>query len=791
MAELNQDQLDTLEKMFESFDRLTRQARTTGDVIEQNLSRRFQKSMDDAAKAAQKRAQADAKASLAAVQGLTRKQREQQIDTAGRQAARSAQLTYNAQISQASQTIQQLNQVVGKVTSQLYQGVQGATMFGDALQGAATAIGALTFLMGGPLVKVITVLTTGLFKLGSVAAEQSDALFKSFQGLQKVGGNASDGLQGIFDVMQNLSLGIADLEQMNALIGENALALSMFRGTVYDGARALGAIGKEIKVSGLRGELMRMGLSVEEINNNIGGFITLQSRLGQIQTQDTQQITTSLKAYIRETDAITKLTGSTRKQQEEAQLKAMNIEQFRAHIMELRAKGDTESLQRANELSNAFKMMSALGPGGQQAAEGLASMITGIITPGSGVSAALATNSKALGIATDRTLSAAQITEQFLGAMGEATGPGSAFFELAKVGAFKDVVGLDFGPMQDAIVAAQGLSKRLEGVTDEQERMRIITESGVKAQVDMRESQMNSRDNLQTFVQIGVNPATLALAGLARVAEGLTALLPGPKVAATGAGAIAGAATGAAVGSVIPGVGTAVGAGVGGVIGGIMGFLGSRGSGGSNSRQGQAQSLLEFDNQGSGTQQNFSRLDQRIQDAVLTAAAEYNQLTNGRLKINSGYRDPADQRRLYEESVRAGRPGVGPTGMPIASPGSSSHERGLAVDIQQYNDPAAVAALNKAGLFQRVANDPVHFSMNSGGIASGPKSGYQATLHGTEAVVPLPDGRNIPVDMPTLSTGMQKQVDMMTTQISRLDDLILIMRNQNSISTKILQVSQS
>lgn len=789
MAELNQDQLETLEKMFESFDRLTRQARTTGDVIEQNLSRRFQKSMDEAAKAARKRAEADAKVSLAAMQGLTRKQREQQIDAAGRRAARAEQQKYNDQVSQASQTMQQLGQVVGKLTSQLYRGEQGAKMFGDGLEGAATAIGALTFLMGGPLVKVITVLTTGLFKLGAVAAEQSDALFKSFQSLQRVGGNASDGLQGIFDVMQNLSLGIADLEQMNALIGENALALSMFRGTVYDGARALGAIGKEIKVSGLRGEFMRMGLSIEDINNNIGGYITLQSRLGQIQSQDTQQITASLKAYIRETDAITKLTGATRKQQEEAQLRAMNIEQFRAHIMELRAKGDAESLKRANELTNAFKMLSALGPGGQQAAEGLASMITGIITPGSGVSAALATNSKALGIATDRTLSAAQITEQFLGAMGEATGPGSAFFELAKVGAFKDVVGLDFGPMQDAIVAAQGLAKRLEGVTDEQERMRIITETGVKAQVDMRESQMNSRDNLQSFVQLGVNPATVALAKLAGVVEGLTALLPGKKAAATGAGAVAGAATGAAVGSVVPGVGTAIGAGVGGIIGGIMGFFGASSS--SGSRQGQAQSLLEFDDNGSGTQQNFGRLDRRIQDAVLTAAAEYNQLTNRRLKINSAYRDPADQRRLYEESVRAGRPGIGPTGMPIASPGSSLHERGLAVDIQQYNDPVAVAALNRAGLFQRVATDPVHFSLNSGGIASGPKSGYQATLHGTEAVVPLPDGRNIPVDMPTLSNGMQKQIDMMTTQISRLDDLILIMRNQNSISTKILQVSQS
>jgi hypothetical protein len=34
-----------------------------------------------------------------------------------------------------------------------------------------------------------------------------------------------------------------------------------------------------------------------------------------------------------------------------------------------------------------------------------------------------------------------------------------------------------------------------------------------------------------------------------------------------------------------------------------------------------------------------------------------------------------------------------------------------------------------------------------GGIASGPTSGFETLLHGTEAVVPLPDGKSIPIDM--------------------------------------------
>ena len=36
---------------------------------------------------------------------------------------------------------------------------------------------------------------------------------------------------------------------------------------------------------------------------------------------------------------------------------------------------------------------------------------------------------------------------------------------------------------------------------------------------------------------------------------------------------------------------------------------------------------------------------------------------------------------------------------------------------------------------------------SQGGIASGPSGGYPAMLHGTEAIVPLPNGRSIPVEM--------------------------------------------
>lgn len=147
----------------------------------------------------------------------------------------------------------------------------------------------------------------------------------------------------------------------------------------------------------------------------------------------------------------------------------------------------------------------------------------------------------------------------------------------------------------------------------------------------------------------------------------------------------------------------------------------------------------------SGSKTNFEKLDPNFKDRVIAAAEEFNQMTGKKLEINSAKRDSADQERIYQESVKAGRPGIGPSGMPIAKPGTSKHEKGIAVDIQNYKDPDAVAALNKQGLFQTVPKDPVHFEIpkaKNGAGLKGPMSGYPLIAHGDESVWPDEELRN-------------------------------------------------
>lgn len=70
--------------------------------------------------------------------------------------------------------------------------------------------------------------------------------------------------------------------------------------------------------------------------------------------------------------------------------------------------------------------------------------------------------------------------------------------------------------------------------------------------------------------------------------------------------------------------------------------------------------------------------------------------------ISSGYRSTADQQRLYDN--RASNPN------PVAVPGTSNHERGMAVDIAGMT-PEQRAMLPQYGLAQPVANDPPHVEL--------------------------------------------------------------------------------
>jgi hypothetical protein len=73
---------------------------------------------------------------------------------------------------------------------------------------------------------------------------------------------------------------------------------------------------------------------------------------------------------------------------------------------------------------------------------------------------------------------------------------------------------------------------------------------------------------------------------------------------------------------------------------------------------------------------------------------------------------------------------------------------------------------------------------SEGGVSTGPESGYQTTLHGTEAVVPLSNNRSIPVSLDTgaLTSAVNQQSGILT-------EILRVMRDNNTLTSGILQHS--
>jgi hypothetical protein len=86
-------------------------------------------------------------------------------------------------------------------------------------------------------------------------------------------------------------------------------------------------------------------------------------------------------------------------------------------------------------------------------------------------------------------------------------------------------------------------------------------------------------------------------------------------------------------------------------------------------------------------------------------------------------------------------------------------------------------------------------SAAEGGILSGSTAGFAATLHGTEAVVPLPDGKTIPVEISTpnanQSMASENTFKNLTAAVNQqtgvLNQILSSMNKNNSLTSGILQ----
>jgi hypothetical protein len=262
----------------------------------------------------------------------------------------------------------------------LIEGQRGAELSAKAVTELATpfldlakivggiATFASFFVPGGPLIKWGLRAAGALLGLGSaaaktalslnqLAAKQIDAQLKSFNTLSQAGVKLDTGFIGVLDTLQTLGMTMSEVEQFNQLIGENNRSLAIMGGTATRGAKQFSEVAGQLVKGELGKQLEYMGVTQEEQRKATLSYMSIQARTGQLELNNTNKLIESSANFIRELDLAAQMTGTTRKDQQEAREAAMAETRFRAAMTMAIKEGNVAEIERLKRVEQVAGMM--------------------------------------------------------------------------------------------------------------------------------------------------------------------------------------------------------------------------------------------------------------------------------------------------------------------------------------------------------------------------------------------------------------------------------------------------
>lgn len=656
----------------------------------------------------------------------------------------------------------------------IYDGKKGVDQFSGSIDSGANAVAAYA-LKFGPAGVALGAFTKAVTAFVTASLKQSDLLFDSYQNLSRVGAVGAGAMSEVFDNMLKFGYTVNELNDLGTLLAENSKNFGVFFKSALDGSRAFSDVANQIQNSPLREQFFRLGLSVNEINQNIAGYINQQGRLGRTQGKTVEELARGAEDYLKQLDALTKLTGMSRKEQEDARQQALQIRQFYAGLADLDPNQAEQALQ-------AFTI--AYAKGGPEAAADMAANFNGVITNAGKMF--MATGGKSMEIFSAEFFKRGGTAAQAYEMLSKSISP--EFLEMTKN---MNKLNSDMGSFDLQILTllkggpeAEKMQKIMEMVRKEQEKQLAGTNSATSAQAKTRENQIKSAQNLQNFVNFGVSPATQALEIFTDVVETLTSFLPGASKAREER------AKKEAAKEIPPERKMGLQEKIIQVESGGRNIANQSGPGGapSSSAFGVAQMTKGTfeglakkagpNNPLKGKNFEDMKADVGLQKEALSQLLDQNRAYLAKLGLSTT--DSA----LYLAHF------LGPGGAAkVLSLGDTAPLEGAVAPDQIAANPT-LKDMRTIGDIKKWADDKMGGGgYKFGGVASGPTSGYTATLHGTEAIVPLPNGKTIPVEMAGFGSNLADQTNLMSQQLGRLDELIRIMQNQVSVSNKILQAA--
>ena len=319
----------------------------------------------------------------------------------------AAQRIQEAATRSASDSLYSLKKASGSLGTSLYEGRRGMSAFTTATAATAEAVasaGAALAKAGGALAssKAFSTFLAGVAKIGAgglkvaatlydLTSNMADRQYDAYSKLSDTGAIASEGMTGVGTAAEKLGLNILKMDDYLSLVNENSKQLASFGSSVFDGRRKFENLGQAL--AGERENLFKLGMTQEQVNESMMGYIRLQNLAGKSQKMSTEELTASTRKYLYEQDALAKLLGMSRKEQQAAREAALSEQRFGAKIAAMRASGDAQQIAAADELEKQNLVLAKVSP---ELAQGFRDLTTGMMTTEAAQKANMSTQGQVL-----------------------------------------------------------------------------------------------------------------------------------------------------------------------------------------------------------------------------------------------------------------------------------------------------------------------------------------------------------------------------------------------------------
>jgi hypothetical protein len=259
-----------------------------------------------------------------------------------------------------------------KVTAKLGSSLSG---MGDS----AISAGLSMMILGGPvglLAGAFTILlgvlgkyfgfqkemeATAMERNAEMEKKRGEINDKYAEGFRKLGESTlagADGMTGLKNNLYSLTLTIADIDKYSKVLTDNTKNLALIGGTMTEGVKSFTAVASDLIKSSLGKTLETMGIGVEEMMGHAVQFMAYQNKLGLKTTGD---VTKATGEYILELDRLAAITGTSRKEQEQARENIIKMNKIQSALIAAESRGDTTEATRLKKAIEVAGLMAASG----------------------------------------------------------------------------------------------------------------------------------------------------------------------------------------------------------------------------------------------------------------------------------------------------------------------------------------------------------------------------------------------------------------------------------------------